>query len=209
MDIGRISAELEYERSWRLDELRFLENLSEGIAGEDERRSYRKTLIVMLYSHFEGFAKIALLIYLRAVNNAKLECDVLNDALVAAALGPLFNQVTSGSKHSMFRRLLPEDPGLHATARRIDFLSSLPEVFSRTAVIDDRIVDTGSNLRTIVLKKNLYQLGLDETLVESHRVDLDRLVEDRNDLAHGVKRDGPTSQDYEKIRTSTLESLTQ
>jgi hypothetical protein len=207
MDIGRIRSELEFERSWRIDELRFLENLEGLISDDDDRRRYRKALVVMLYSHFEGFVKIALLIYMRAINAANLKCEALNDALVASALAPLFNQVMSGAKHSFFRHHLPDDSGLHALARRIDFLSSLPEVFALPARLDDKLVDTGSNLKTIVLKKNLFQLGLDHTLVEPYRLQLDRLVEDRNDLAHGVKKDGPDNNEYLILRASALDIM--
>src|SRR5437763_7460 len=109
LDAAGVRAELEYERTWRLDELRFLENLVSLIEFEDDRRRLRKALVVMLYSHYEGFCKVALLIYLHAVNRAGLKCADVNDALAAAALAPLFDMVVSGGKHSLFRRSLPDD----------------------------------------------------------------------------------------------------
>ena len=135
LDAAVVRSELEYERTWRLDELRLLENLGSDIAGEDEQRRFRKSWIVMLYSHYEGFCKVALLVYLRALNRAGLRCAEVNDALAAASLSPLFNMVVSGGKHPVFRHQLPDDSKLHSLSRRVDFLAKLPVVLSEPVVL--------------------------------------------------------------------------
>lgn len=204
LTLVRVRSELEYERTWRLDELRFLENFVAAIQPEDDQRRFRKALVVMLYSHYEGFCKMALLIYLRAINKADLRCAEVNDALAAAALGPLFNMVTSGGKHPVFRNRLPDDTKLHAFSRRVDFLSGMPQVLAEPVAIDDELVNTASNLTSLVLRKNLFQLGLDEELAEAHRGTVDRLVHTRNAIAHGDLKDGPDATNYESLRASTL-----
>ncbi len=202
-----VRSELEFERTWRLDELRLLENGLAGMTTDDDKRRYRKTLVVMLYSHFEGFCRIALLVYVKAINRAEFVCHDVNDALAASSLTPLFNAVISGSKHRLFKLHLPDDTALHFLSRRIDFLSKLPEVLGEPVEIDDELVNTGANLKTVILKKNFYQLGLNSDRLDHHRVEVDRLVDDRNAIAHGVRRSGLDEAEYAKLRTSALDVM--
>ena len=207
VDISDFRSQLEFERTWRLDELRLLENQIDGVGGEEEQRRYRKMLVVMLYSHFEGYCKIALLVYANAINKAGFRCHDVNDAIAAATLTRLFNATTSGNKHAFFGKHLPDDSALHTLARRIEFLSSIPRALSEPVLIDDDLVNTGSNLKAVVLKKNFFQLGLDHEMIEPHRVDLDRLVDERNQLAHGTRRDGPDAAEYARLQTNTLKLM--
>ena len=55
MDFDSIRAELEQDLAWRVDEIRFLQNQGSAL-GEDDKRRYRRALVLILYSHFEGIA---------------------------------------------------------------------------------------------------------------------------------------------------------
>ena len=59
MDLDDVIAQIEEELTWRMDELRFLRNQLANIPDEKNKKRYRKTLIVMLYSYYEGFSKSA------------------------------------------------------------------------------------------------------------------------------------------------------
>jgi len=62
MDLADIRAQLESELTWRQNEMRLLHNQLEFIEKYEEKKRYRKSLVVMLYSHYEGFCKTAFLI---------------------------------------------------------------------------------------------------------------------------------------------------
>ena len=54
-ELENIRTQLEGELKWRLDEIHFLHNQQNHISNEKDQNCYRKALVVMLYSHFEGF----------------------------------------------------------------------------------------------------------------------------------------------------------
>jgi len=59
-DISDIYAEVEAEYAWRQDEIRFFQNQSTN-APENKQDQFRRVLILLLYAHFEGFCKFALI----------------------------------------------------------------------------------------------------------------------------------------------------
>ena len=65
------------------------------------------------------------------------------------------------------------------------FVEAYEFILGRTVEIPDRVIDTKANLSTVILKRNLYQLGLDFPTVEKHRGAIDRLLGVRNAIAHG------------------------
>ena len=67
MNLADIRAELEDELRWRTEELRFFKNQLSDFRSDDERNRFRRALVVMLYSHFEGFWKAAFSIYVKAL----------------------------------------------------------------------------------------------------------------------------------------------
>lgn len=61
-------AELEEELRWRQEELAFFKNQLGDIVLESDADRYRKSLVLILYSHFEGYVKIALQTYIEYLN---------------------------------------------------------------------------------------------------------------------------------------------
>jgi hypothetical protein len=61
MDFDAIRAELDQEMAWRLEEVKFFQNQG-NLLNEEQRNRYRRALILILYSHFEGFCKFAFLV---------------------------------------------------------------------------------------------------------------------------------------------------
>src|SRR4051812_37690993 len=98
MNLADIRAELEDELRWRLEELQFFKNQLSDLRTDDQRDRFRRALVVMLYSHFEGFWKTAFSIYVRAINNEGIMCrDALHN-LVAATLFDLIGGLTDPHK---------------------------------------------------------------------------------------------------------------
>jgi hypothetical protein len=206
MNAAALRAELEAEWTWRSDELRFLKNQLAGISTEDQRSIYRKSLVVMLYSHFEGFCKAAFAIYVQALNSESLAVQQVNAALVASGFDRLFGDLRNAEKKSdIFRSSAPDDSALHRYARDREFVERLQEFLKLNLVLDsDAIVDTESNLRPVVLQKIMFRLGMDHTAVERWLGAIGQLVGRRNAVAHGVHRKGVDSQSYSELETAVV-----
>lgn len=62
--------------------------------------------------------------------------------------------------------------------------------------LDDTAVNTESNLRYVILQKNLYKLGIPIDLFVEHKKDIDDLVNRRNGIAHGNAHAGISNMDF-------------
>src|SRR5579872_6160631 len=115
-------AELYREFDWRFDEVRNLKNLieREQLAARDD---FRKSLVLVLYAHFEGYCVFSLQHYLTSINRLHLPCRTVSVALVAGAWERVFNAMDRGDQKSkVFRKKLPNDLRLHRHWRRRHFV---------------------------------------------------------------------------------------
>jgi hypothetical protein len=200
MNIPDLWAEIEREHAWRIDELRFFQNQLINFDSDSEKKTYRKALVLLLYSHFEGFCKFALVHYVKAVNSEGLRCIDVNYALAAATLSELFAQLRNpDSKSSIFKSALPTDAKLHRFARDKEFLEKMAHFGTRSVTIPDKVIDTESNLKPVVLRKNLFQIGLPHDKFAGLEGQINKLLEFRNNIAHGSKIDGLEEAEYEKL----------
>ena len=210
MSPSDLRAQLEEDLLWRLDELHLIRNQLVNIADEEDRRRYRKTLVVMLYSHFEGFCKLAFSTYAQAVNNERLICQEANSFITAATLDDVFRALLDTNKKcDLFRRELPHDAPLHRYARQVDFVDAIRDIDSRLVVLPvDEIVDVESNLKPIVLRKILFRLGFPPETFAAHEGVIHRLLNRRNNIAHGVERGGIDEAEYQSLEKVTTVLMT-
>ncbi len=207
IDLAEVRSEIELEREWREAELRLLKNQNAEIRTGNERAIARKALVVMLYAHFEGLTKALLTIYVNALNNLGITISQAHSALAAAALSDLFKALRNpNSKSKLFARQLPDDSELHRYARDREFLERTASFGARNLIIDvDTIIDVESNLKPVVLRKILFQLGFDPVVVKPWEGTVNQLLKRRNDVAHGTARAGIESNDYEALETAVKE----
>ncbi len=206
MDIAAFRAQLEADWAWRIDELRFFQNIGAAIADTEGENRYRRVLVLMLYAHFEGFCKVALGAYVNSVNRLGVICGEASYAIAAAGLADLFRELRNPTRKSdLFRRMLPDDAKLHRFARDREFMELADHFAERPVKIPDYVVDTESNLTPIVLRKNLFRLGFEHDLFKHLEADVNRLLAYRNDIAHGAAKDGLDRKTYEKLRAAVIE----
>src|SRR4029077_14608620 len=123
MTIKEVWAQLEQELFWRQDEIRLLSNSRSSLKKEGEQDRFRRAQLVMLYAHAEGFCKVALLIYLNAINRKEIRRSTACDQLVASSLDSLFHALQFGDKKGkVFRSPVPDDETLLLLSRRCDFV---------------------------------------------------------------------------------------
>lgn len=193
-----------YDRHF--DEVRRLKNLFAGEADPGLRDEYRKSLVVVLYAHFEGFCVFALQHYLIAINQAGITCGQAISAILAGAWEPVFNAMEHGDqKCRVFTRPLPNDAGLHRHWRRRHFVEELDRMQRRPVTIPEDAIDAESNLKPQVLQRNLFLLGLDHTFVDPHAEAIHNLLGRRNRIAHGDERRGVPALEYDEYESAVFE----
>lgn len=198
-------AEMESDLAWRQDEIRFLQNQGASLDKAEQRDQFRRSLVLLLYAHFEGYCKFALSVYVGAVNLVGMCCDQANEAIAASTLADAFAALRHpNSKCDVFRRSAPDDAALHLFAREREFACRIASFQSRTVKLPDSVVDTESNLRPVVLRKNLYRLGLDVAAMEAVEGDINQLLQMRNKIAHGETRKGVDEKAYEALRSAAF-----
>jgi hypothetical protein len=210
LNIEEVRAQLEEELTWRRDEIRFLHNQLSYIKKEEDKMRYRKSLVVMLYSHFEGFCKTALSIYANAINNEHLTCSLVTDQVTASSLATMFQDFENMNKKSdLFVRDLPDDRVIHRFSRQVELIGVLKEVWKRPVQIPvDTVVDTEANLNPPILRKILYRLGLPHDVFSENEGKIHLLLNYRNSIAHGAAKDGLDERKYGEVQYATIEIMT-
>lgn len=211
MTADELRAVLETELAWRQEELAFFKNQLNEVE-ESNKNKYRKSLVLILYSHMEGYIKIGLQTYIQYINSQGLNRRDVNTGLMVASMHKEFIAYENMERKSeFFRKALPDDTRLHRLYRRVDFIEKMENFKEQELVIDDQIIDTESNLWYIVLQKNLYKIGLPVDLFDDYRSDIDALVNRRNSIAHGNFKSGVTDiefSNWERKVSEILEGIT-
>ena len=110
MDIASSRAELEDDRTWRQDEIRFLRNQLANLKRDDEKSKYRRALVPMLYAHYEGFCKVALEHYVIVVNEAGIACEAASQMFLAILRTDTVKEFPDESLVLRFRQIILSNP---------------------------------------------------------------------------------------------------
>ena len=209
MSLEKLFEEVESELTWRKNEIRFFRNQLTNLKRESDRRRYRKSMVVMLYSHFEGFTKAAFRAYVDEINRQELKIERLNFQLQAAALVSDFRAFSDPRRKSdIFRKKASDDGKLHRIFRQAELMESLDGIRNSTAEIPgEDVVDTESNLSFIVLKKILYRLGMEPGTLGDLKGTLSKLLSYRNSIAHGVFISGVDADDYTDLESDIFSAM--
>lgn len=203
-----VREQMEAEFTWRKQEMIFLRNILGEINKEENQDKYRKSLVVMLYSHFEGFCKTSLLIYVNYINSLNLKRKEVNENLRAASMNNIFKKYDNPDrKCDIFRTTLPDDTSIHKEFRKVDFIIQFNEFLEDINKLDDDVINTESNLKFTILQKNLYRLGIDYVEFKSFEKDINQLVNLRNSIAHGSEKMGIKKHLYDKLENSVFNTM--
>jgi len=196
MSLAIFQEQLELEREWREAEIRFLNNLQEGMSDAD-RPKIRRSIVCLLYAHIEGFVRFSFSLYVDQVNSKGLTCKDVSPAIATAAFAKELKALKDvNSKSSFFVNSLPDDKHLHGFAREVDFISHISGFYDYPVVIAEGYVNTESNVGREVLEKMLFQVGLEYSDLKEAYSPLNRLLNVRNDIAHGRRKQGINDEDY-------------
>lgn len=203
MNLIDIRSQIEQELTWRQNELRFFRNRLSDIPDPNDKMVYRKALVVMLYSHYEGFCKMLFLIYVNAINLETIPREAANCFISTASMASVFDMYDDGRKKcDWFRSSAPDDAKIHKFARQVDLVKNLREHSVATVMIPDSVVDTESNLWPVVLRKILFRLGFQHDCFQDNEGAIFNLLNRRNSIAHGTQKEGLSEQQYEELERS-------
>ncbi|AOB32799.1 hypothetical protein AKI39_21755 [Bordetella sp. H567] len=206
MDAADFRAQLEAELAWRLDEIRFFQNQCSVIDNEESQNKFRRALILLLYSNFEGLCKFAFTLYVTAINAEGVTCKFASRAVAAAALSEMFHYLRDANgKLQNFKKMgMPDDKELHRYGREREFFENAAEIMEKVVVIPEKVVDAESNLNPQILRKILYRLGLPHDQFVALEDAIEQLLILRNRIAHGETKEGIRERTYERFRDSAF-----
>jgi hypothetical protein len=206
----QLSIELEQEYSKRVEEIHKVENFfrlnlkddSDDIAG-----LMRKSLVILIYAHFEGYCKQALQFYILYINKEEIPiCDV-KAGLVAASLNVEFHRLFDTNYKPIKLRPLLSDGPLQLHARKSEFLLNYDGYVKRQISLKEDIINTESNLSPDVLRKLLFQVEIDYSVVDLYKDEIHKLVNLRNHFAHGELIRYPSQNDFDSYKSAAFNTM--
>ena len=208
MNLENVWAQLEQELAWRQAELRLLSNSRNALKIEGDRDRFRRAQLVMLYAHAEGFCKVALVIYLKAINSKKIPRSAACDELIASSLDQLFHALEFGDrKGKVFKSAPPSEEKMLLLFRKRDFVREFESIMAQPLTLPEATVNTEDNLNSTVLRKTLFRLGFSMVAMESYEESLNELVKRRNNIAHGIDDAIVRGTDYRRLEKAVLEAM--
>lgn len=201
-DILEFRSDMEDSLSWRVNEFMSLKNLLR----DDNNVPVVKTLIVMLYAHFEGFFKDCLECHIKFINSTNLTLDNFADTIITASLSREYASFEdSNRKCKELTSVPPAEEYLHRYHRRRELTKKFTSNYLDKKIrIDEKIINTKSNLDYCVLQENLYILGFDYNYFVDKQDTINKLVKLRNAVAHGSQKDPINFTTFVKMEEDIL-----
>ena len=210
MKHSQLEAFLEEDLGWRKKEISDLIIISKKSSEE----VILKSLILLIYAHWEGYIKKSSKLYLKYVSESKKNLNELTDNFKAVALKNLIQQCFT-SKESL--TLQNEINVLNKLNKAENIKFKIPITFEEETLVkefdvdnefDNQIINTYSNLNPKVFKNILSIIGLNyksqlkskEKYIDSH------LLANRNLIGHGSKYVKKVDSDF-NLEIKDIEKL--
>jgi MAE_28990/MAE_18760-like HEPN len=157
--------------AWRKKELSEVKALVETKNHSNQRhKALVRSGVCILYSHWEGFVKLAANSYLEYVSLKNLAYKELSSNFLALAMKEKLRLAKDTNKPSLYIPICDF------------FLSEL----NQKCILPKNTISTASNLSSEILKEITDVLGIDFSLYSTKSVLIDiKLLKTRNEIAHG------------------------
>ncbi|GAB4292457.1 MAG: hypothetical protein Fur0025_28130 [Oscillatoriaceae cyanobacterium] len=167
----QLSDKLSQDLAWRKKELSAIKSLVESPKlPEHKHRVLVRSAVCILYSHWEGFVKLAANSYLEYVRLKKLTYQELSSNFLALAMKEKLKEAKDTNKPSLYIPVCDF------------FLSEL----NQRCILPKEAISTASNLSSDILEEITLILGLDFSVYSTKKKLLDeKLLKTRNEIAHG------------------------
>lgn len=178
--VEQLSDKLSEDLAWRKKELLEVEKLVKlKNVSREKHDLFIRSGICILYSHWEGFIKLAANAYVDYVRLQKLSYQELSNNFLALAMKDKLKEAKETNKPSLYI------PVCDFFILELNNRSSLPK----------EAISTASNLSSEVFKEITSILGIDFSFYSTKSKLIDeKLLKQRNEIAHGnyllIDRDG-------------------
>lgn len=191
--------QIELDRAWREEEIRTMNNILTELKDDNDKNKLRRAIICLLYAHIEGFVKFSFGLYIESINGLKLKCQDVKPILIAAVYHKDFSKLTDpDAKSKLFTKKAQEDKYIRRICLQEEFFERINDVFNSEIKIDDGYINTENNVGREVLEKLLYQVGLSHKSLDNTIGPLSRLLNKRNDIAHGTDKSSIKAEHYDE-----------
>ncbi|KCZ71931.1 hypothetical protein ANME2D_01987 [Candidatus Methanoperedens nitroreducens] len=162
---------LDSDLGWRKKELTFIVS---SMSSTNKRNIdiHLRIGIAILYAHWEGYIKNAGTYYVIYIKQLGLRYDELRENFIALALRNTFCTCLETNKTSTHTKLV------NILVNNLSTIANIPYY---------DVIDTQSNLRWKVFKEILDTLGLEDSFYITKDKQINKLVDNRNDVAHGQR----------------------
>jgi len=169
----QLTDKLAEDLAWRKKELSEIKSLIESKTVSKQRHNVLlRSGVCILYSHWEGFVKLAASSYLEYVRAKKLNYNELSSNFLALAMKSKLREINETNKSSLYI------PVCNFFLSELNQRCILPE--------PKDAISTASNLSSDILKEITCILGIDFSFYATKTVLIDiSLLKRRNEIAHG------------------------
>ena len=205
-----LSTELEQEYFSRIEEINKIENFFESNRAdnnEDLADIMRKSLILLLYAHFEGFCKQAFQSYIIYINKEQIPISSVKAGLAAANMNSAFQKLFDTNYKPVMINTYSSDGAIQLHGRKREFIMSYDTSLAQEMSLGEEFINTEANLYPDVLRKILFQLDLDSSLIDAYQGQIHKLVNIRNSFAHGGRDRPPTQNEYNDYKQAALDTM--
>jgi len=166
------SEQIEQDLSWRESEIASLKMQAvSASAGSDRQRAILRAIWAMLYAHYEGFCKFCWDLLLDEIEKRNHRRADAIDALIKLSLVGVFRNLRGNTSDSALWEF---------------FRTNLPMHLSESLAFPQRL-ETRSNLWPNLFQKNNEAVGLTCVAIDQFKDKIGKLVNYRNEIAHGKK----------------------
>ncbi|GAB0157818.1 hypothetical protein CHRYSEOSP005_31040 [Chryseobacterium sp. Alg-005] len=184
--LSELQSKLDSDIQWRKKELIDYKLVLENNKLSTALNPLIRGGIALSYAHWEGFIKNSSSFYVSYISTLKLPLDKVKLNFVALKFKKKFNQ----------------NNGILQSIHLIQELQSIETSFCK--IFDKDIIETKSNLRFSILNEILTSLGFEAEHFEKNENFIDKkLVDPRNDIAHGTYRD-VNYEDFKIVFDNTI-----
>ena len=181
--------QIEKDLDWRQSELAILKLLVVR-SNPKTQKALLRSLLAMLYAHYQGFCVNSLLVYTKAVVSQGGPTKSHKEALVMTSLSSVLKKI----------RTMNDADILYYVSNEFD------KRMNAAIAINEKDFET-SNLYPNVLEDLCAKVGLECPAVIINRSIIKSLVSRRNDIAHGQENDVRDLGEYNKYENAAYEVM--
>lgn len=183
------ASELEKDLAWRESELAALKLVAGTAAkGSTTYDALLRSMLAMLYAHYEGFTKFAWDLYLDELESLKLQRQLLHEQLSKFSLEKDFQRLRGNMSSDSLWTFCSD---------------TFKEALKNLATFAVKL-ETDSNLWPNVFEENSNRINLKCDLLDKNRTAIRLLVDRRNNIAHGKKLIVKDLSEYQKFEDAAL-----